>query len=250
MSAIRLHVPGLGAIGSSLDLPEGAARHAQVRRVQPGDELELFDGLGRAVIGRVAHMGRREVTVQIDRPIDVLPELTPQIHLALGMPANERMDTLVEKATELGAASFQPLMCERSVLRLAGDRAERKQAHWQGIAVAAAEQCGRALVPPVATPTGLEAWLRQLPAANAGEQRWLLSFAEDARPLAERARSWRDGPATPTDLRVLSGPEGGLSPAEEAAARACGFLPVSLGPRVLRADTAPLVVLSWWGLQS
>ena len=249
MSAIRLHVPELGAIGSALDLPEGAARHAQVRRVQPGDELELFDGRGHTAIGRITHMGRREVSVQIDRAIDALPELQPRIHLALGMPANERMDTLVEKATELGAAAFQPLVCERSVLRLSGERAERKQAHWQGIAVAASEQSGRSVVPVVAMPLGLTAWLQTLPASEGGEQRWLLSFAGDARTVTELAATHAFDRAPSTVLRVLSGPEGGLSPGEEEAARAHGFVPVSLGPRVLRADTAPLVVLSWWGLR-
>jgi 16S rRNA (uracil1498-N3)-methyltransferase len=161
------------------------------------------------------------------------------------MPANERMDWLVEKATELGAAGIQPLVTERSVLNLKGERAVRKQSHWLGIAIAACEQCGRNRVPVVHEALGLAQWLTTLeaeppvapPSGQATGQRWLLSLDPGAKPLSAAA----DGAA---DLTFLSGPEGGLSPAEEEAARAAGFLPVTLGPRVLRAETAPLAALS------
>ena len=155
--------------------------------------------------------------------------------LAVGVPANERMDTLVEKATELGVAAIQPLECERSVLRLAGERATRRREHWQAVAAAASEQCGRAVVPPVALPRRVDDWLAALPAQGL---RLVLSLADDAAPwpqVAVRAA----GP-----VLALSGPEGGLTPQEEMAARAAGFRPVSLGPRVLRADTAPLALLA------
>ncbi|OYU83149.1 MAG: 16S rRNA (uracil(1498)-N(3))-methyltransferase [Burkholderiales bacterium PBB5] len=154
--------------------------------------------------------------------------------------ANERMDTVVEKATELGAAAVQPLVCERSVLRLAGERAERKAAHWQGVAVAACEQSGRNRVPLIHQPQPLGTWLAALPPTQAGELRLVLSLAEGTRPL----RSLLAASPPVTSLCVLSGPEGGLSPAELAAAAAAGFQPTTLGPRVLRADTAPLAVLA------
>jgi len=161
------------------------------------------------------------------------------VTLALGMPANDRMDALVEKATELGVAAIQPLVCERSVLRLAGERAERRCEHWQGIATAAAEQSGRTRVPTIAPVQELPRWLAaQQEAATA---RWLLSLG-DARPLAAMGLPQRT-------VSVLSGPEGGLSPVEEAIARDAGFQAVSLGPRVLRADTAPLAVLASLGLR-
>jgi 16S rRNA (uracil1498-N3)-methyltransferase len=156
------------------------------------------------------------------------------------------MDTLVEKATELGAAAIQPLLCARAVLRLHGERAARKQAHWQGIAVAAAEQCGRTRVPQVAPVRALDEWLAGLPpVVPHAHARWLLS--PGAAPLAQVDAAAATRPSTAT---LLSGPEGGLTSDEEGAARAVGFVAVGLGARVLRADTAPLAVLAWAALQA
>ena len=233
---LRLYVDAPLAAGQRLDLPPGPARHAQVRRVQPGDALLLFDGRGGEWQARVQAMGRQSVQVELLAHAAVDRELRPRVTLALGMPANERMDWLVEKATELGAAALQPLLCERSVLRLQGERAERKREHWQAQAVAATEQCGRTQLPVVQPVRRLADWLHGLPA---GGVRWLLSpqaASPPARPAADAA------------LLVLSGPEGGLSADEERAARAAGFDAVQLGPRVLRAETAPLAVLAWLAL--
>jgi 16S rRNA (uracil1498-N3)-methyltransferase len=156
------------------------------------------------------------------------------------------MDALVEKATELGAAALQPLICERSVVRLAGERAEARQRHWQAVAASASEQCGRVRVPRIAVPTRFDAWLGELGEAAPPGGRWLLSLAASARRPAALHDPTR-GDSAP-GLLVLSGPEGGLAPEEEAAALRRGFLPVSLGPRTLRADTAPLALLAWLGL--
>jgi 16S rRNA (uracil1498-N3)-methyltransferase len=234
----------LGALpaGSELALPPDAARHAQVRRVQPGDALRLFDGSGREWPATVLRVGRREVDVRLGEGVAVDLELPLPVTLALGVPANERMDTLVEKAAELGAAAVQPLWCERSVLRASGERAAAKQAHWQGVARAACEQCGRTRVPALGAPQPLAAWLRGLPPPAEGERRVVLSLSADAAVPAAAL------PAGTAAVRVLSGPEGGLPPAEEAAARAAGFAPLTLGPRVLRADTAPLALLAWLAL--
>ena len=226
---------------AEIALPPGATRHAQVRRVQPGDTLRLFDGLGCDWPATVLSVGRSSVNVRVGLPLAVHNELSANVTVALGMPANERMDALVEKATELGVANIQPLLTERSVLRLAGERAERKRAHWQAVAEAACEQCGRARVPRVLPVRALAEWLPQAPAG----QRLVLSLQADAQPLSAAA------PATATaqHITTLSGPEGGLSADEENAARQHGFVPVALGPRVLRADTAPLAVLAWMGLR-
>lgn len=237
---MRLFVDTPLAEGAELALPEGAARHAMVRRVQPGHALVLFDGRGCDWPATVQAVTRQGVQVRVGAPQPVARELPRAVTLALVMPANERMDALVEKATELGVAALQPLHAERSVLRLAGERAERKRAHWQAVAVAACEQCGRARVPVVHPVAELEAWLRTPPPGA----RWLLSLAADAQAPTARAAGVGDD----TPLTTLSGPEGGLAPAEEAAARAAGFVPVALGPRVLRADTAPLALLAWLGL--
>ena len=145
----RLHCTEPLSSGLELALPPGPARHVQVLRLQPGDALTLFDGRGGEYAAVVQHMGRSEVRVAVGAHHAIECEAQPAVHLAVGMPANERMDWLVEKATELGAASIQPLLTERTVLRLAGERAQKKQAHWQAIAVAACEQCGRNRVPEV-----------------------------------------------------------------------------------------------------
>jgi 16S rRNA (uracil1498-N3)-methyltransferase len=161
------------------------------------------------------------------------------VHIAVGMPANERMDWLVEKATELGVASIQPLITERSVLRLSGERAAKKTAHWQAVAIAACEQCGRNRVPVLHPVADLAQWLRALPASAVPSvtAKALLSLSEDTVPLLQAFD--RDLP-----VLLLVGPEGGLSPQEESSARTLGFQAVTLGPRVLRSETAPLAALA------
>jgi 16S rRNA (uracil1498-N3)-methyltransferase len=162
------------------------------------------------------------------------------------------MDWLVEKATELGAASLQPLVCERSVLRLAGERADKKQAHWQAIAVSACEQSGRNRVPAVARPHDFARWCEAPESAGTGASasagtgpmlRLVLSLQADARPLSEVIAGRSTDP-----VLLLSGPEGGLGPQELDTAQARGFMPVTLGPRVLRAETAPLAALAYLSL--
>lgn len=238
----RLYCPTPLQPGALLALPERAARHVQVLRLQPGDAVTLFDGSGGEWRATLTRMSRREVQVRVDTHDAVEREAARAVHLAVGMPANERMDWLLEKATELGAASVQPLQTERSVLRLDGERAERRRAHWQSIATAACEQCGRNRVPPVHDVLPLAAWLRT---AALPPQRLLLSLQADAAALAPQLRRLDAGAVV-----LLCGPEGGLSAAEEAAARAHGFAPVSLGPRTLRAETAPLAALAALVLES
>lgn len=228
----RLHCAEPLHAGARLALPAGAARHVQVLRLQPGDPLVLFDGRGGEYDAEVEHMGRSEVRVQVLAHRAVECEAEVAVHLALGMPANERMDWLVEKATELGVASIQPLVAERSVLRLAGERAQKKQAHWQAIAIAACEQSGRNRVPAVHAVQPLPAWL-----AAQAQPGLVLSLREGTRPLAAAA-------GARASVTLLSGPEGGLAPSEEDAALARGWTAVHLGPRVLRAETAPLAALA------
>ena len=253
MAAPRIHIAHALSSDLAFDLPEGAARHVQVLRLQPGTELALFDGLGGQWQAEIVAMGRKQVSVRLAGFAATECELITPVTLALGMPANERMDGLVEKATELGVAAIQPLVCERSVLRLTGERAQRKTAHWQAVAVAACEQSGRNRVPQIAPPLSFSDWLAALlrpgdtaaAAATAATtaRRWLLSLSPQAQPLARRL-SGLTSPGAAAGLTLLSGPEGGLSPAEIAGAEGAGFSAVSLGPRVLRADTAPLAALA------
>lgn len=260
----RLYVGegSLGAdAGSVLELAEGPSRHIQVLRLQPGDGVQLFDGAGLERLASVAAMGRKVVQVALGQAVANERELPVKVTLAMGMPANDRMDALVEKACELGVHEIQPLVCARSVLRLDGERAAKKVAHWQAVAVSACEQSGRAVVPQIKPVMTLTAWVQAHGSSAAGGdavQRGVLSLRE-----AVSIKQWLDAgdasclqPNPGTSDRAqppsgaarqwvfLSGPEGGLTPEEESLALSLGWAAVSLGARVLRADTAPLAALS------
>ena len=234
----RIYTDQTLAPGISISLPPVAARHVQVLRFQPGNVLTLFNGQGDVegeYSATIQSMGRSDVQVSVGNFVATQREASRTVHLAVGMPANERMDWLVEKATELGVSSIQPLMTERSVLRLSGERAEKKRLHWQGIAVAACEQCGRNRVPLIRPLASFNEWLKIQNTTD--EVRWLLSLQAGTQLLFKALGASRL-------MTFLSGPEGGLSPLEESAALAKGFLPVTLGQRVLRSETAPLAVLA------
>jgi len=235
----RFHCPSTLIAGALMDLPAGAARHVQVLRLQPGDSITLFDGeTAGEFSATVTHMGRSSVQVQVGGFVPTQREPCLRVHLAVGMPANERMDWLVEKAAELGVASIQPLMTERSVLRLSGERADKKVSHWQSVAVAACEQCGGNQVPQVHPVRTLAQWLKSRAERGADAPHGLLLS------LHPGALGVREAAARDAEVCFLSGPEGGLSPAEEAGALAAGLSPVTLGPRVLRAETAALVAIT------
>jgi 16S rRNA (uracil1498-N3)-methyltransferase len=235
--------------GGPVELTGDAARHAQVLRLQPGHELAVFDGVGGEWHARVGDMRRDAVVIELMEHHPTEREAGVAVTLAVVMPTNDRMDTLVEKACELGAVAIQPLMSERSVLRLDNpERAARRVAHWRAVAVAACTQCGRNWVMQVAEVAPLEDWLADLSFAEAstdanaagiglGPKRWLLSTRVPASSAL---------PAAPTGALVtlLSGPEGGFTEREEALAVSRGFAPLSLGARVMRADTAPLAALA------
>ncbi len=222
----------------TLDLPAAARRHLQVLRLRPGDAVDLFDGGGGAWQARVLDDARVEVLGHdaVERELDL------RVTLALAMPANERMDWLVEKATELGVAQLQPLQSARSVLRLHGERAQRRRAHWQAIAEAACTQCGRNRLPQVLPVRAFDDWLAALPAHRPEQARCLLAAPAQGRAPAYAA--WSAGLGAVAEVLALSGPEGGLDADEIARAQSSGFAPVSLGPRVLRAETAPLALLA------
>jgi 16S rRNA (uracil1498-N3)-methyltransferase len=236
----RFYCPLPLVSGQVVDLPPTAARHVQVLRMQPGHTLTLFNGEGGEFSAEVQHMGRSDVRVVVGEHRNVECEAACQVHLAVGMPANERMDWLVEKATELGVHRITPLMTERSVIRLTGERAEKKQAHWQAVAASASEQCGRNRVPVIDMPERLDAWLARQ-TSQADVVHGVLSLHASTQPL----NTLREGAAvSPKSWVLLNGPEGGLTDAEDAAARAKGFVALSLGERVLRAETAALGALA------
>lgn len=247
-SGPRFYCPQPLAPGMSLALPDGAARHVQVLRLQPGAAITLFGAQCAAKTGgefaaTVTAMGRQSVQVLVGAHAPLEREARRPLHLAIGIPANERMDWLVEKATELGVASIQPLMTERTVVRLDAQRGLKKVAHWHSIAVAACEQCGRNRVPVIHEPLALARWF---------QQRRTIALPQDGTALmlslhtgAHELRSWNaESPSQTQAVTFLCGPEGGLGVAEEAMALADGFHPVSLGARVLRSETAALAALT------
>jgi 16S rRNA (uracil1498-N3)-methyltransferase len=219
--------------GAEIALPEAAARHAvTVLRLQTGDTLTLFNGAGGEYSATLVAANKREARVRLTEFHAVERESPLQITLALGISAGERMDYSLQKATELGVSAIQPLATERSVVKLAGERAGKRLQHWQHVVIAACEQCGRNRVPAVAPVQKLYLYLD----AVGRDKRRLLLSPDAAMPLKRVPPS--------ADVVLLVGAEGGLAPAEHQAAEACGFEPVSLGPRVLRTETAPVAALA------
>jgi 16S rRNA (uracil1498-N3)-methyltransferase len=230
----RVHVTEPLSAGRRHTIEGDAANHiARVLRLRSGDALTLFDGRGGDHAARIEEFHKGAVIVAVGDRSPVARESAFPITLAQGISRGERMDWVVQKATELGAARIVPILTERSVVRLDAKQGERKRLHWLGIAVAACEQSGRDRVPGVDSPLALAEFLDE---ADPGATRVLLSPAGVLRvaglPRPERG------------IVVLIGPEGGLADAEQRAAIAGGFTAVRLGPRVLRTETAAVAALA------
>lgn len=229
----RFYTEDVLRAGGTAQLPEDAAHHAvHVLRLRAGEEVTLFDGRGGEYAGRIAAIERLRVTVDLlaHRPVERESPLA--VTLVQGISSSEKMDFTVQKATELGVAVVQPVLAARSVGRLAVERASAKRAHWQRVAIAACEQCGRNRVPEVRPVLPIAEFCRK--SAPAGT-RLLLS------PLAAHGlRTARlDGA-----VALAAGPEAGFTIEEETLLAEAGFTPVRLGPRVLRAETAALAALA------
>jgi len=229
----RIHVPAALAVGTTLDLPEDAARHvAQVLRMRAGETLTLFDGEAGECAATIVEASRREVRVRIDGQVAVDRESPLDITLVQCVSKGERMDYTIQKAVELGVTRIVPLLSERSVVRLDAERWDRKLEHWRGVMVSACEQSGRTRLPALAPVTRLDAWLAT-PADDCLRLVLAPTGAVSLKALAPTAR-----------LALLIGPEGGLSDAELAAARRAGCTAIGLGPRVLRTETAGVAALA------
>jgi 16S rRNA (uracil1498-N3)-methyltransferase len=224
----RFFCPTPLAARGLIELPPQAAHHAlRVLRLAAGDAVTLFDGAGGEYPGRIVEAGRA-VRVQLGERLEIERESPIEITLAQALPSGDKMDFVVQKAVELGVARIQPLAAARSVLRLTGERAERRVAHWRSVAIAACEQCGRNRVPEIGPILDLRQWLGRLPQDN-GLARMLLCAGA---PHRLRDAAVRGG------CLFLVGPEGGFAEEEAAAARRAGFADLSLGPRILRTETA------------
>lgn len=218
--------------GARLD-GQAAAHVTRVLRLRTGDALTLFNGDGWDYPGIVAATAGARVEVELLERVAALPESPLALTLVQGVSRGERMDFVMQKGTELGVTRFVPVLSARSVVRLDARQAARRAAHWQSVVVAACEQCGRARLPQLEAPQTLQQWLER-PAA-AGLRRVLLS-PDAALPLAAL-------PPDPGAIELLVGPEGGLAEPEVAAAVAAGHEPRSLGPRILRTESAALAAV-------
>ena len=235
----RFFFEGRLAAGADAVLAPRAARHVSVLRLRAGDAIVLLDGSGGEYDCRLEWVSKEGVRARVLAWRDVERESALDITLAQGLSFGERMDLVLQKATELGVSRIQPVAAERSVVRLSEERADRRLAHWRAIVASACEQCGRNRLPEVRPVATLGEFLS---GADAGAARLLLSPTGELR--------LRDlSPAT--RITILIGPEGGLSEDEEARARRARFRAVRLGPRVLRTETAPLAAIAalqaMWG---
>jgi 16S rRNA (uracil1498-N3)-methyltransferase len=218
------------AAGLAVDLPEAVAHHLHVVRQQPGAVLTLFNGTGGQYSATLLEVGKRRASARVDAFEDIDVELGYTITLAQALPEASKMDWIVEKAVELGVAAIVPLAAQRCVTRLSGERAEKRHAHWEGIIVAASEQSGRNRLAALAPLDDFSKWNVR----PATAPRILLSPRGTA-TLAAWARA-----RAAQDVTIMVGPEGGFSPAEEDAAIAAGAIALTMGPRVLRTETAAL----------
>lgn len=223
--------------GARQTLKGDAANHVlRVLRLRRGDGLVVFDGSGSDFEAEITDLGRNDVTVLVGTGREIHSESPLQVTLLQGVCRGPRMDTVIQKATELGVTRIQPVLTERSVVRLDEDRADRKQEHWQRVAIAAAEQSGRGQVPVVAEPDKLETII---PGTSDLAIRLLLDPAGESLHGAAIESAIRAA-----RLGLLVGPEGGLTPEESRLARDFGFRAIRLGPRILRTETAPLAALA------
>lgn len=237
MRTIRLYQPTELMVGTTVALAEDAANHAgRVLRMQAGDTVELFNGDGFNYAATITEVSKKQLLVHIDTQQANPVESSLHIHLGQAISRGDRMDFAIQKAVELGVCLISPLFTERCGVKLDGERLEKKREQWQKIVISACEQCGRSVVPEVMMPISLEQWLAQ---------------TDDCLKLT--LDPWTSATIkglTPTNkLRLVIGPEGGFTDHEVQRTHQAGFMPVRLGPRVLRTETAALAAISALQLQ-
>lgn len=230
----RIFFPDLQQGEFALD-QENSHHLARVLRVRPGDSVTLFNGQGQEAQAKVLSIEKMGVRLAADCPAEIRRESPLRIELIQALCTGDKMDWVVQKATELGAAKITPISAQRSVLKLDGPRAEKRLSHWRAIAKAASAQCGRNIVPEVCAVQSLGQAIESWRSTTEPKTGWLLDPFAGA-PLSAAALA---GPLT-----FMIGPEAGWSDAEEAQARSAGFVGVRCGPRILRTETAASVVLS------
>jgi 16S rRNA (uracil1498-N3)-methyltransferase len=228
----RIHCDLRLGPGAQFTLPPEAAQHvAKALRLKSGDAITVFDGSGGEYEATLQRVERERVDVKVGAWRDASTESKLRIGLVQGLPEADKMDWIIQKSVELGVDWIQPVICDRSVVRLSAERAAKREAHWRRVAVSACEQSGRNRVPEVRPTLAFQSWI----AAPTAVLRWVLT--PGAAPLSAQS-------GIPAPLELVVGPEGGLSDREQDLALSQGCEPVSLGPRVLRTETAPLAALA------
>ena len=238
----RFYSPPPLPLSGTFDLPPDAAHHAsRVLRLRVGDAVEIFDGIGNECRGLIADLSGKRVSVSEITATGIKRESPLHVVLAQALSGSEKMDWIIQKSTELGVTEIQPLATERSVAKLPTERAQKRLEHWQQIAISACEQCGRNVLPGIHAPLDIMEWLRQT--KSIPDAKYIL--------LPGSAASLHDQAKPRGKAVLLIGAEGGFSQAESAAALQCGYIPIRLGARVMRTETAAIaglaVLQSLWG---
>ena len=224
----RFFCPQPLLVGDTISLPDAVAHHAHVLRLQPGEQLTLFNGDGAEYLAELVAVEKRRASAAVRARVERDVELPYALTLAQALPEASKMDWIIEKAVEMGVAAIQPLAAQRCVVRLSGERAERRQAHWQGVIEAAAEQSGRNRLARLAPVESYHQWIAQTDL----HKRVLLS------PRGGQSLAGWASRQPPQALTLIIGPEGGLTAQEEDAAIAQGALALGMGARILRTETA------------
>ncbi|WP_455016836.1 16S rRNA (uracil(1498)-N(3))-methyltransferase [Kingella oralis] len=228
----RFYLPTALAPHTTLNLPDNIIRHIHVLRLNAGDSITLFNGTGNDFAATLQTIGKRHAECHIHAQRQPENESPLAITLVQAISSGERMDFTLQKSVELGVRAIQPIISERCVVRLSGERADKRVQRWQDIVIAACEQSGRSIVPTVQPIVSFSDYLRQMPP----ELHLMMSL--------RRATTLRDITPAPQTLRLMIGPEGGWTPAEEQAALAAGVQTITLGKRVLRTETAAMAAMA------
>ena len=228
----RFYLPAPLAPHTTFSLPDNIVRHIHVLRLNAGDAITLFNGTGNDFDATLQTIGKRHAECHIHAQRQPENESPLAITLVQAISSGERMDFTLQKSVELGVRAIQPMISERCVVRLSGDRADKRVQRWQDIVIAACEQSGRSIVPTVLPIVSFNDYLRQMPP----ELHLMMSL--------RRATTLRDIAPVSQSLRLMIGPEGGWTPAEEQAALAAGVQTITLGKRVLRTETAAMAAMA------
>lgn len=247
MALPRFYYPEPMTAGQIIELPASVAHHAvRVLRLEQGDELILFDGNTGEFQATIGRIGKHGAAALIAKYLDIERESPLAITLAQAVCANEKMDWILQKAVELGVSRIQPLIAKLSTVKLSGERVERRMKHWQQVVISACEQCGRNRVPQVLPLISLPHWL----GSQIDERKNSSDGGAPPNPCFMLSPSAQKGlhdfrePSATAAITLLVGPEGGFAPEEEAAALVAGFIPLRLGGRILRTESAALAAVA------